>query len=61
MNGEGTWTVLGTAVAGPWRGIGMRTTVFIDASGTMIDTHTGALTGTQLERAIEESSGVTAS
>ncbi|MEX0659715.1 MAG: TlpA disulfide reductase family protein [Egibacteraceae bacterium] len=41
-------------------GIGMPTTVFIDGSGQIVDTHTGALSRAQLERAIEQAFGVAA-
>jgi len=39
-------------------GIGMPTTVFVDESGIVIDTHTGALSQAQLEQLIADSFGI---
>ncbi len=39
-------------------GIGMPTTVFVDGSGIVIDTHTGALSQAQLEQLIADSFGI---
>lgn len=41
-------------------GFGMPTTVFVDASGVVTDTHTGALSRDQLEELIASSFGVSA-
>ncbi|CAN5834392.1 hypothetical protein BH23ACT10_BH23ACT10_27110 [soil metagenome] len=39
-------------------GVGMPTTVFIDANGQIVDTHTGAITRDQLEAQVERLIGV---
>jgi hypothetical protein len=39
-------------------GIGMPTTVFIDADGNVVDTHTGALFAETLEERIREAFGL---